>query len=740
MNHAGASKKTSASNAIKSLGDWFVAALLSLANFLAVGLLAGAALGARALDISLVAAFVAATVGSLLVAWLARAPAEISVPAPSTTVIYAALGADLVSRSAGSAGSGSIWEVWAAMSLAVMMMGIIVLLAGSLRLAGFIKFIPSPVSAGFVTGIGLLVIWSQIGPILGVQLRGLTWSSLWSQVLPGSLVVATASVLALLLVPRFKRLGEPVLVALITGTLVYCLLSVFMEPGALGGTLNALQPQAVVMQTTASIWSVTTPAWVANTALQVLPYAGLLALQAIMNAAMTAVTIGNMLGKRSDVNRSLVALGCANVVCGGLGALPVSTSALQSVAAAHMKGDPRSAAAGSAVLLFILVLIAGEWLTWLPVAALAAVLMMAGFSMVQLSTGRLVKTAWSAQSRDHSALWTPGIAIIVAAAMFWGSVPLALVVGSVLAMVLLAVELSAATSFGAQASIQMGSRRVWAPEQASWLREHRWKIAVFKPQGALFFGTADPLAQQLASTAAGTRFCVLDLSRVTTVDATACDIIAAGAKALVATGVTPLLAGVLTGSARSRNLVALGLSCPDPHTQWFDDLDRALEHAEVALLGEQWPGINTASCFEFGQTPLTLGMSDGELQQLKACLQPMEVPAGALFSHGDVGSSMYIIEAGQVEIRIASAGLTTHTRLAAFGPGSIFGEMSLLMSQQRTADAVCISPARLLELDRRSLDALENRSPRLYAKIMRNLNLHIAHRLDLATGLVRALQ
>ena len=719
---------------MQSLSAWFIAALLSLATLLAVGLLAAAALGARALDISLVAAFVAATLGSLLVAWLGRAPAEIAVPAPSTTVIYAALSADLVSR------SGSLWEIWAAMSLAVVLMGMIVLLAGSMRLAGFIKFVPSPVSAGFVTGIGLLVIWSQLGPILGVQLRGGTWGTWWSQVLPGSLIVAAATVLALLLAPRFKRLGEPVLVALVTGTLTYYLLSAFMGPGALGGTLNPLQPQAVALQTTTSLWSVVTPRWVAATALQVLPYAGLLALQAIMNAAMTAVTIGNLLGQRSDVNRSLVALGCANLVCGALGALPVSTSALQSVAAARMKGNPHSVAAGSAVVLFVLVLVAGQWLTWLPVAVLAAVLMMAGVGMVKQSTVRLVKTAWSAHSRDYSALWTPGIAIIVAAAMFWGNVPLALMVGAVLAMVLLAVELSAATRFGTQASIQLGSRRVWAAEQASWLRQHRFKIAVFKPQGALFFGTADPLAQQLASTAPGTRFCVLDLSRVTTVDATACEIITAGAKALAATGVRPLLAGVPAGSARARNLVALGLSCPDPQTQWFDDLDRALEHAEVALLGEQWPGIDTACRFEFGQTPLTLGMSDGELQALKACLRPMEVPAGTLFSQGDAGSSMYIVEAGQVEIRILSADPSSHTRLAAFGPGSIFGELSLLMAQQRSADAVCLTPARLLELDRRSLDQLESQSPRLYAALMRNLNVHIANRLDLATGLVRALQ
>lgn len=720
-----------------SLGDWFVAALLSLANLLAVGLLVTAPLGTRAVETSLVAAFIAATLGSLLVAWLSRAPAEIAVPAPSTTVIYAALGADLVAR---SSGTGDLREVWAAMSLAVVMMGFIVLLAGSLRLAGFIKFVPSPVGAGFISGIGLLVIWSQLPPIFGVRLAGATLHSLTAQVMPGSVIVAAATGLTLLCATRFKRLGQPVLAALIVGTLTYHLLSAVMAPAAMGATLNAVHPQAVAFETTRALWGFVTLDWAKTTALHVLPYAGLLALQAIMNAAMNAVTIGNLLGKRSDVNRSLVALGFANVVCGGLGALPVSTSALQSTAAARMTGDPRSVAAGSAIVLFALVLVAGAWLTWIPVAVLATVLMMAGVGMVKQSTGRLINTAWSAHSGNRHALWTPGISIIVAAAMFWGSVPLALMIGAVLAMVLLATELSAATRFGAEASTQLRSRRVWAPEQAGWLQQNRLKIAVFRPQGALFFGTADQLSNALASTPPDTRFCVLDLSRVTTIDATACEIIAAGAKALAATGVRPLLAGVLVGSARSRSLVALGLSSPDQQTQWFVDLDRALEHAEIALLDEQWPGITATPCFDFQHTPLTQGLSPEHIRELKACMRPLAVAAGPLFSRGDAGSSMYIIEEGQIEIRLTDATTSSHVRLAAFWPGNIFGEMSMLLLQPRTADAVCVTPARLLELDRRSLDELEHTSPRLYAAVMRNLNTHIAHRLDLATELVRALQ
>ena len=212
--------------------------------------------------------------------------------------------------------------------------------------------------------------------------------------------------------------------------------------------------------------------------------------------------------------------------------------------------------------------------------------------------------------------------------MFWGSVQLALTIGTVLVMVLLAIELSVATRFGSEVGAQLGSRRVWAPEQASWLRESRSKVAVFRPQGALFFGTADQLAHELASTAPGTRFCVLDLTQVTTVDATACEIIAAGANALSARGVQALLAGVVTGSARSRNLVAMGLASPDPRTQWFADLNHALEHAKLLLLNEQWPGIDEARHYKFGQTALTLGMSAGQLQQLSAYLRPIQAAAG----------------------------------------------------------------------------------------------------------------
>ena len=104
----------------------------------------------------------------------------------------------------------------------------------------------------------------------------------------------------------------------------------------------------------------------------------------------------------------------------------------------------------------------------------------------------------------------------------------------------------------------------------------------------------------------------------------------------------------------------------------------------------------------------------------------------------NAGATMFIIDEGAVEIRIGDGPGGKATRLAAFGPGSIFGEIALLTSDKRTADAVCLKATRLYELSRDAFAALETRSPQLYARILANLNAHLANRLIIATGIVES--
>ena len=723
------------SSFLPALGASATIALLALSQVLAIGVLAATPLGREALPMGIVGAFVSATLGGFLVAVIARAPAEICAPAASITVIYAALCADLVSRAGPQAGVG---EVWSALSVAVVLMGILMAIAGWLRLGKAIRFMPAPVSAGFVTGLGLLVMWSQLGPLFGLEGRLATyrWADLLAQLKPASLAVGVVTAATIWLYPKLAKRGQPPLAGLLVGTAVYYALAWIDGPDRLGPTLGTIAPFAGAQSNFHTAWSHAEPSWLLSTALHVLPYSAFLALQAVMNAAVTAVSVGDMVGARSDVNRTLKAQGAVNVLCGALAALPVCTAASLALPAARMKGEAAIVPAASAVILFVVVLAAGGLLSYIPVAVLAGILIMAGAAMIDRWARGLAERLWRDAHRDTHLTANLLVVAAVAAAFFFGSVPLALLVGALLAMVLLAVSLSAATSFRSEDAVQFASARVWSAEQSQWLAGARAGIAIFRLRGGLFFGTADQLAAELDALGPGTKFCVIDLSRLTTLDATGCRILASGARKLAAAGTITVLAGVDPSLPRERALIALGLSSPDPGTQWFADLERALEWIETRLLKAHWPGLALDRPVGLAESPLTKGLSAAELEDLRATLQTVNLPTGPLFRRGDPGTSMYVIGAGIVEIRIGDEATRNPIRLATFGPGSMFGEVAMLTSAERSADAICIVPTRLYELRREALDALRERSPTLYARILENLNAHLANRLIIATSLV----
>jgi sulfate permease, SulP family len=719
------------------LGTSATVALLTLSQVLAVGVLSATPLGSDALARGVVAAIVAATIGGVLVAMLARPLAEISAPASSIAVIYAALCADLVTRAGPNV---SVGEIWAALSLTVILTGVVLAIAGWLRLADAIKFMPSPVSAGFVTGIGLLVMWSQIGPALGLESRLSSYDGrgLVEHMKPASLLVVAGTILVMLAYPKVFKRGQAALAAVLAGTAVYYALAWLYGGEYLGPLLGALAPTELAESNVRSAWTHVGLSWLMSTSVQVLPYAAFLALQAIMNAAVTAAAVGVIVGERPDVNRTLRAQGVANIVCGALAALPVTTAGSLSLPTARMKPVSTLVPLTSCVILFVALLTAGGLLAAIPVAVLSGILIVNGVNLIDRWAWGLGRDAWRARGRDTHVLGNLIIVAAVAATFFLGSVPLALLVGALLAMVLLAVNLSRATTFDTRNAAQLGSTRVWPDEQARWLAEARAAVTVFRPRGGLFFGTADELASRLDSVGETTRYCVIDVSRTTTLDATGCQIVGAGAKKLAQQGVTTILAGLNASSARARELIALGLSHPHPKTHWFDDLDHALEWVEAQLLKERWPDVAVDTPVDVSDTPLTEGLSPAELEELRSCLARVDVEAGPLFRCGDPGDSMYVIDRGLVEIRVANHGNGNSTRLAAFGPGSVFGEIAMLTSGERTADAVCVKPTALYELTRASLLELEKRSPALYARIVSNLNVHLAKRLVAATGIVQA--
>ena len=115
--------------------------------------------------------------------------------------------------------------------------------------------------------------------------------------------------------------------------------------------------------------------------------------------------------------------------------------------------------------------------------------------------------------------------------------------------------------------------------------------------GAIFFGTADRLGAEAQRAALGASFVILDLRRVTIIDASGALMIERLSKGLRDQGIKLLLAHLSTTSPLGRALQGAGAFPEKHHPDWFVDGDRALEWAERQILSERQrsPTANTRS-------------------------------------------------------------------------------------------------------------------------------------------------
>src|SRR5215475_6548582 len=84
--------------------------------------------------------------------------------------------------------------------------------------------------------------------------------------------------------------------------------------------------------------------------------------------------------------------------------------------------------------------------------------------------------------------------------------------------------------------------------------------------------------------------------------------------------------------------------------------------------------------------------------------QRVLAPGEVVFEEGEPGDELYVVHSGEVELtRRTPGGLR---RVARYGPGEFFGELSALEGSRRTARAAAVGAASVLRLDRETLEAM----------------------------------
>lgn len=309
------------------------------------------------------------------------------------------------------AAAGTAGYATAALTLAFLS-GAILLLMGALRLGFLANFLSHPVVAGFISASGLLIAASQIGPLTGLKAEGHTLAeqlaSLAGQIaqinLP-TLAIGAASLGFLFWVrwglkPLLRRMGlGPRLADLLAKT--GPVLAILGTSLAVWSLDLAAQGVAVVGAVPQSLPPFTLPSFDVALLQDLLLPAALIALIGFVESVSVGQTLAAKRRQRIDPDQELVALGAANLGASVSGGFPVTGGFARSVVNFDAGAETPAAGAFTALGLALAALYLTPAIAFLPKATLAATIVVAVLSLVDLS---ILRRAFAYSRADFAAV------------------------------------------------------------------------------------------------------------------------------------------------------------------------------------------------------------------------------------------------------------------------------------------------------------------------------------------------
>jgi SulP family sulfate permease len=423
--------------------------------------------------------------------------------------------------------------------LATAMSGLMLAAAGLLGLGTFVKFIPYPVTVGFTAGIAAIILASQLAPLFGLTLDGPEpgpilekLPALWAALptLSWPTVALSAGAIGALVALKRLRPHWPRMLIVVAGastTASAVGLELATIGTAFGGIPSGLPAPAL-------------PAITFDKVGAVLPSAFSFALLGAIESLLSAVVADGMTGRRHRSNVELVAQGAANVGSALFGGFCVTGTIART--ATNVRAGAHGPVAGMAHSGFLLVfmLVAAPLAAYVPLAALAAVLAVVAWDMVEKPAMRALLTS----SRGDAA-----VLLVTLGLTLFRDLAEAIVVGFALGAVLFINRMAQAVE------VAEAPRAPYRPEEAT-----DPAAVVYRIRGAMFFGAVSAVGVALDRIDDAHRVLVLDFAEVTLIDSSAANMIEGLAAKARRGGVAVYLTG--TAPPLRRELFAHGARPP----------------------------------------------------------------------------------------------------------------------------------------------------------------------------------
>jgi anti-anti-sigma factor len=274
------------------------------------------------------------------------------------------------------------------------------------------------------------------------------------------------------------------------------------------------------------------------------------------------------------------------------------------------------------------------------------------------------------------------------------------------------------------------SRRTRLPRLATLINQQGGRILVMELEGALFFGSADNLENEIdAALRTNTTYLILDLKRVREIDSTGARLMLRLHDALTKQGKHLLITHLDAATPLEKFLHDMGVTAAVGRNRIFADTDHAIEWAEDHLIMCELGSVENADEFPFGQLDVLGNFTPSDLATIKPMLERRTFAAGELiFREGDNSAEMFIIVHGSASVRInLEAG--RETRLITFSPGTLFGEIALLDQEARSASVRADEPLVCYVLTRDAFAQLSRHHSGIAIKLITNLGRELSRRL-----------
>jgi SulP family sulfate permease len=448
--------------------------------------------------------------------------------------------------------------------LATLLAGVILAVAGAVRLGQLIKFIPHPVITGFTAGIAVIIASSQVQDFLGLPIGKAPaeffpkWAAYLGALDRTSLPTLLVGLGSLAIIIVLRRLAPRVpgfLVAVVVASAAVSLLDLPVD------TIGSRFPDIP-----AGLPWPELPAFGLAKLEEVVPSAFTIAFLAGIEALLSAVVADGLAGTRHRSNQELIGQGVANIASSLFGGLPATGAIART--ATNIRSGGRTPFAGMfhALFLLIFVLFATDLMAYVPMATLAAILFMVAWGMSEYQ--RFVRLLRMSNDDRAVLLLTFGLTVLVDLTVGIG-------VGVTLAALLFMMRMS-------QAVEVEGGARIDPDLDAEDLSQREMLppgVEVFRIHGPFFFGVAGELLETLRRAGSRPRVIILRMRLVPYLDASGTRSVEEFVAQARSGGTRVILSGVQPQPASMLGRVSLG-----PRS---DQVNHARDYEEALRLASE---------------------------------------------------------------------------------------------------------------------------------------------------------